>query len=379
MIRRVLVVVLLLSLACATQWVFKARYADAETVADEADITRLALTAVPTQVRNLIGDYFWMTADEYMHFGGSRRMGEGFLAGTYGGNTEIIPLLELAVLFNPGFIDAHIILAENKALYLDRFREGIATLQRGITANRASPRVHELYGSVAFTYAFIDKYTRAIPRNPAAVLKYLDRAVAAYERAGRPPIERPPLAPQTYHVLRSRMFVDLHRPQEALAAWRQSGLDLAGSPDLLARYLRLVAAGAAVPANPEDLLPPPAPATAHAAGNAGGPAATSTTNANLTPAGTAATPTMTAHHPDDAPIASPARPAASAPRAHPSHAPGETCRDCAGHEHHDDGEIAVPGEPPILLATARNPLVQRIMMRVVLLGLVGMALWWRRR
>lgn len=385
------------SIACAAQWSFKARFgADALALATGGHLDRAALASIPRAVRHLIGDWMWLTADEYMHFGGSRRMGETFIAGTYAGNTEILPLLELAIRFNPSFIDAYVILAENQALHLDRFREGIRTLQTGLTENRDSPRRHELTGSIGFIYAFVDRYQVKLRRNPEVAARYLARAADEYERAGRPPIERPPLDPQSYHVVRSRMLVELGRPQESLAAWRASGLDLAASPDLLARYLRLVEAGAPLPERVEDLADVPlagpltaAPAAASGAspGSVGAP--------SFRPPGAACPAGCTHEHRAPPPQGgggrsgsghghddgSAAEPAARDGHGHPASALASAAASVGIGADPAVGEgMALPaGQVPVLLASLADPVLRRLLRQFVLLTVVLLVIWWRPR
>lgn len=255
---------LLLCLAFSTQWSLRAGFWEATVLEQPREsLGDLVLDAIPEQVRHLGADFLWLRADEYMHFGPSRRLPSTFLAGSYAANTEIIPLLEMAIRLNPRHFDAYAILSQNLALYLDRFTDGIRLLQSGILANRGHPRVHELYWTIAYCYGFVQGYGGKQVNDRGIALGYLDRAVEAYDRAGSTVVSGDDLLKrENYQVLRARFLVELGRRDEALAAWRASGLDLNLAGGLLAEYLRRYGAGLPVPTLPEDLLQEAAVASA---------------------------------------------------------------------------------------------------------------------
>jgi hypothetical protein len=250
----ILVSILSLSLAMATQWAFKARHQDWTHVPGvTGDLKDAFFQAIPRPLRTLGADLCWVTADEYMHFGGSKKISQQFLAGSYAGNTELLPFLELAITLDPSFFMVYELLAQNLSMYLERFKDGIRVLQQGILANQRDPQVHELYGTIGFFHYFVGKYTTKVKKNPRVSMLYLDAAVRAYEQNGKPTIDNPPLGPRFYHFVRARLFVENGQPQAALAAWRLSGDSLEASDDLLGAYLRKVARGEPVPPLPEDL------------------------------------------------------------------------------------------------------------------------------
>lgn len=251
------ILALLLVLAFTVLWTARARFWRF-TLTDEppGSLGQLVLDAVPWQVRRLGADFLWLRADEYMHFGPSRRYRGAFLAGSFAANTEILPLLELAIRLDPAHFEAYGILAENLALYLDRFVPAVRTLQEGILANRDHPGVHELYGSIAYCYGFVKSYDVKKENDRQVALRYLDAALAAAARSGVAS-ETPgqTLNPVNYQVMRARFLVEQWRRDEALAAWRAAGQPLGPAGGLLGDYLGRVAAGEPVPALPEDLRP----------------------------------------------------------------------------------------------------------------------------
>ncbi len=399
---------LLLCLAFAVQWTTRAWYWQAISFeAGTDDLAELALEAVPAQVRRLGADVLWLRADEYMHFGPSRRYRGAFLAGSYAANTEILPLLELVIRLDPTHFEAYAILAQNLAFYLDRFVPAVRLLQRGILHNRGHPLVHELYGTIAYCLAFVKSYDATRENDRGAALRYLDAALAAFARAGLPASAAGEvLNPVNYQIWRARFLVEHGRRDAALQAWMAAGQPLGPSGGLLGEYLERVALGQAVPALPEDLRPdlmkPLAPASdpasisssltpshAHGPGHAqcshgpgepcpaaGMDAPPGSPGGRLPNAGPGQLPSFVDQGEDalrQGAVAAgrlnpdPVRPADDSPR----HAPGEACT-------HEDGTCPHQKEPPPLLDWNRPWLTTYLQM--VLLGGCGFfLLWWGRR
>ncbi len=352
-VRAGFVLALLLALAFTVQWTARARFWRF-TLADEppGSLGQIVLDAVPRQVRRLGADFLWLRADEYMHFGPSRRYRGAFLAGSFAANTEILPLLELAIRLDPSHFEAYGILAENLALYLDRFVPAVRTLQEGILANRNHPGVHELYGSIAYCYGFVKSYDVTKENDRRVALRYLDAALAAAARAGVAS-ETPgqTLNPVNYQVMRARFLVEQGRRDEALAAWLAAGQPLGPAGGLLGDYLGRVAAGEPVPALPEDLRSDPD------AGGAGGSAGGSPGGLGERRAGDDGR-----HHGagfPDGPSVTGGRPGDH------DHAPGGVCT-------HEEGACPHQQKPPPLLDRAK--VWREAYVQMALLGLAGLAL-----
>lgn len=255
-VRPIFCLLLLFSLAFATQWTIRAHYWQALPFEpEEEDLEEFVLASIPHQLRRIAADYLWLRADEYMHFGPSRRYRGAFLAGSYAGNTEILPLLELTIKLDPTHFEAYGILAQNLALYLDRFWPAIRLLQNGILHNKNHPFVHELYGSIAYCLAFVKSYDASKENNRQAALRYLDAALEAFARSGLPAsAANDVLNPINYQIMRARFLVECGQPKAALQAWLAAGQPLGREGGLLGEYLRRVAAGLPVPSLPENLL-----------------------------------------------------------------------------------------------------------------------------
>jgi len=263
--RPLFVLALLLSMCVSVQWSLRAGWW--ETIYPDVPALELGeacLEAVPRQLRSIVADACWLRADEYMHFGPTRRLAARFIPGSYAGNTEIMPLLELAISLDPNHIDAYSLIVQNLSLHLGRFTDGLRLLQSGILANRGNPRIHELYGTGAHLWGFRESYNVPEPNNRLAALRYAEKALALYRDPGDDPLADPIMVPRTYAIWKSRFLVDLGRRKDAVQAWKAANLPLSIEGGLLGEYLRMVDAGQPVPALPEQLLPPaePVPATA---------------------------------------------------------------------------------------------------------------------
>lgn len=251
-----LVLVLLLVLAFTFQWSYKAHHPDLYlpqvTIGTPIDA---AVEAVPLSLRRFVAGYLWMRADEYMHFGPTRKLARDFLAtfmaGSYAGNTDIIPLIQLALVFDPQFIDGYELLAMNLCMFLHKFEEGVRTLQHGIILNKNFPEVHELYGTIGYIQYHVEKYDARYTRNNDVAKRYFVAASDAYRKnPGEKRVDV--MRPENYHLHLARIYVEQGLLQKAVAEWDLSGLD-PDSPDLLAVYLAKVRRGEPVPRLPEDL------------------------------------------------------------------------------------------------------------------------------
>lgn len=254
--RSSLLLLLVLVLAFTFQWSFKAHHPDhyLPQVAIGTPIDA-AVESVPLSLRRFVAGYLWMRADEYMHFGPTRKLARDFLAtfmaGSYAGNTDIIPLIQLALVFDPQFIDGYELLAMNLCMFLHKFEDGIRVLQHGIILNKNFPEVHELYGTIGYIRYHVEKYDARYTRNNEIAKRYFEAASQMYEK--NPGEKREDvMRPENYHLHLARIYVEQGFLDKAVAEWDLSGLD-PDSPDLLAVYLAKVRRGEQVPKLPEYL------------------------------------------------------------------------------------------------------------------------------
>ena len=251
------IIALLLVLTFTAQWSLKAHHWEL-VFPDEptSDLSEAILEAIPKQAKTMVADACWLQADEYMHFGPSKRLPQVFRGGAYAGHTEMLPLLQLIVMLDPQHIDACVILVQSLSLHLKKFDEGMRTLQKVILANKKNPRVSELYGAAAHMMGFRNSYGPEA-NNRDAALRYIDKALATWQPPKNGAEADPILTPTAYATWKARFLVDKGLNKEALATWRAAGLPMGEENGLLAKYLTMVAYGLPVPKSPDDLLKKP--------------------------------------------------------------------------------------------------------------------------
>lgn len=204
--------------------------------ADENFHRPLLLQFLPERLRSFIAGYLWARAETLMHRGPVPFQNEKFIAGSYAGNTDIVPLLKAVIALVPEELVPYQMLASNLSKYLGRPEEGLRVIQEGINRNRQHPGIHELYGAAAFLQLF--SWNSSEELRKISVLKYLDRATEFWNEESERYSTDPAFKPQNYAFLKARVLVELGKPQEALIAWQASELDLDSAPDKLAEVLR---------------------------------------------------------------------------------------------------------------------------------------------
>ncbi|OGK12738.1 MAG: hypothetical protein A2W80_18220 [Candidatus Riflebacteria bacterium GWC2_50_8] len=256
----ILLRLLLLAIAISGQFSIKARYWNQyypETVI--IDYNDLLLQSLPAQLKSMGAGLLRLTADEYMHIGPYKKARQNFIAGSFGGNTEIMGLLKLALYLEPSHIETYEIMSQNLAMYLDRFEDAIRLIQQGILANRSSADLHKLYAAAAYCYGFAESYTydspRPIKNDRAIALNYLDAAIKSYQanftRIGTDSYDVFANL-GNYYVLKSRFLIDIGKKYEAFAAWQNVPAE--NRTGLIATYFSLMEQGIEVPDSPEKLF-----------------------------------------------------------------------------------------------------------------------------
>ncbi|EKD80926.1 MAG: hypothetical protein ACD_39C02090G0006 [uncultured bacterium] len=259
----VLLGILMLSLALASQNYMKARFTNyyyPET--QVANFTDIVLQAIPTQVKSFLAGVFRLTADEYMHIGPTKKAKQNFIAGSFAGNTEIMSLLELSVMLEPTNMGMYAVMSHNLAIYLRRFDDAIELLHRGILANKNSPELHKLYAAAAYCYGFSRKPSFAsrdeVKEFRGIAVNYLDAAINSYlanKHRLTPEMTDDFANLQNYYILKSRFLSDIGKRKEAMATWKMV------PPDRQISYLghfftMLQQNETAMPDFPDDLLTP---------------------------------------------------------------------------------------------------------------------------
>ncbi|MEW6708504.1 MAG: hypothetical protein AB1403_01670 [Candidatus Riflebacteria bacterium] len=227
MLRNSLLAILLLVCAFSCQVYSPAFFADPQT----AMLTRL----IPESLRGFVAARLWEQADRYMHSGPSRIEKDRFAAGSYAGNTDLLPLLRAVTVLVPDENRPWQLLATNLGRYLGEKEQAIRLLQEAIRINRRSSEIHELYAAVASIKMFAGKPDLEEKRS---AIKYLNEAIKTFVLSGKAADDHlPGLNLQAYFVLRSRLELEIGFPRSALETWEKSGLPLTQDQGRLASML----------------------------------------------------------------------------------------------------------------------------------------------
>jgi hypothetical protein len=92
----------------------------------------MLIRLIPERLRSFVAARLWEQADRYMHTGPSRLEGQNFIAGSYAGNTDLLPLLHAVTALVPHELPPWQLLAANLGLHLSRKDEAIRILQHAI-------------------------------------------------------------------------------------------------------------------------------------------------------------------------------------------------------------------------------------------------------
>lgn len=190
---------------------------------------------VPERLRSFVAARFWAKADELMHrgpFPGSR---QSYTAGSYFGNSDIVPLLQVVINMMPEELAPYQLQARCLAS-LESGDAGLRVLQQGIMNNRSHAALHELYAAAAHLKLFSGKKPDQDAVRSAA--KYIEQAVRLFDEASLKLSSDPTYNSMAYHILLARIYLELAQPEKALQSWLKSGQDLDNSQDRLAEVLR---------------------------------------------------------------------------------------------------------------------------------------------
>ena len=191
---------------------------------------------LPERLRSFIAARLWEKADRRMHLG-PVVSGQNFLAGSYAGNTDIIPYLEMVIALCPEEVAPYRLLASNYAYHLKMEDEAIKIYNNAISNCSKTPFLHEIYASLAFIHLFSQKR-----QNPNLNQKELiqaneciDKALESYQENK----DKQDLVfkKDNYFTIKARILWELEQPDKALQSWQMSGINLEKSQDKLAMLL----------------------------------------------------------------------------------------------------------------------------------------------
>ncbi|MBR4330586.1 MAG: hypothetical protein IKP71_12135 [Candidatus Riflebacteria bacterium] len=194
-----------------------------------------ALQILPERLRAFIAARFWEKADHLMHKGPSVS-GQFFAAGSYAGNTDIIPYLKSVIALCPEETAPYRLLASNYAYHLGMRSEALKLLEDAFYNCENSKYLHELYASAAFIHLFSQSKDSSNRKNDLEKSSiYIDKAIAKFVKTSDFP--DPVFKLENYYVIKARIFWELEKPSVALEAWENSGNKLEESGDRLAELL----------------------------------------------------------------------------------------------------------------------------------------------
>jgi tetratricopeptide (TPR) repeat protein len=187
------------------------------------------------RLRSFVAAILWERADMLMHRGAIDPVNQKFKAGSYVGNTDIIPLLKLVTHISPEELAPYQLLARSLAYAQGNPDEGIRVLQECLVRNPRKHGLHEIYASMAFLKLFFNSEVSRYDREVA--LNYLRSArLRIIQEEGRVSTD-PAFTLENYTILMASLLVDLGRSDMALEVLEEADISLYGPEDLIFAYL----------------------------------------------------------------------------------------------------------------------------------------------
>lgn len=188
---------------------------------------------VPERLRSFMAARLWERAEHLMHLGPVLSK-QKFFAGSYGGNTDIIPLLKMVIILCPTETAGYKLLAGNYANHLDMKEEALKLFDRAIVNCSKSGQLHELYASKALVYLS----SRGSNKRKEELKKAnfaLDKAIESFmpDKTYADPV----FNIENYYVIKSRIFWELDEADQALETWYKTKKPLEGNSETLPRLL----------------------------------------------------------------------------------------------------------------------------------------------
>jgi tetratricopeptide (TPR) repeat protein len=191
---------------------------------------------IPERIRGFIAARLWERADLYMHAGPSGRLPENFVAGSYAGNTDLLPVLQIITRLTPEVLPPWLLLAANLGRHLQQKEKAMMVLKRAIGQNPDHSRLHELYAAIAYLKIFMHKPEI---KDKISAINYLQKAIKIFPQpVSHEELTLPGYGLKDYKVLIARLYVEVNKPQKALEAWVSSGLSLEDDQSKLAAALK---------------------------------------------------------------------------------------------------------------------------------------------
>lgn len=219
-----------LILACLTQFYFYSKNPV------KTEFKNSIIQILPERLRSFLAAILWEKADHLMHKG-PIVAGQKFFAGSYAGNTDIIPYIKMVITLCPKEAAPYRLLASNYAYHLGMKEEALTLIKEAISNCSQAPFLHELYASTAFIhlFSFKSKFTGYEKTDLESAEKYINKAIETYKKSDY--LEDPVFKIENYYVVKARILWELNKPEQALDSWIKSGTPLENSSDQLAMAL----------------------------------------------------------------------------------------------------------------------------------------------
>lgn len=171
------------------------------------------LQILPERFRSFVAACLWEKADHLMHEGPVLES-QKFQAGSYAGNTDIVPLLKMIISFCPDQTAPYRLLATNYAYHLGMKTEALNLLETAKINCCNSKNCHEIYASEAFIRLFTkteqDDYRQVLEK----VIALLDEAILKFKPDEHFP--DPAFTKENYIDVRTSLQAKLDNPKAFL-------------------------------------------------------------------------------------------------------------------------------------------------------------------
>lgn len=185
------------------------------------------------RIRSAIAAELWHKADELMHKGSINQETQKFKAGSYVGNTDIIPLLKAIIALKPNEILPYRILAQSLIYSEKNSKHAENVLLQGIKANKDLENVHELYASLGFTKMIYGN--KSSNKDYFEAISCFEKAIKHYKKSDSNDYF---FNLENYKIMISRIYIEINQPEKAIKILEEAGISLYSSEDMVFKYLR---------------------------------------------------------------------------------------------------------------------------------------------
>lgn len=135
----------------------------------------------PERFRSFIAGYLWERADRLMHEG-PIITNQKFSAGSYAGNTDIVPLLKMVIALCPEQTVPYRLLATNYAYHLNMGNEALNLLDEAKKNCAENQNYHEIFSTEALIRLYLGRNSEDKRQNLEKVISLFDEAILKYKK-----------------------------------------------------------------------------------------------------------------------------------------------------------------------------------------------------